>query len=165
MDKEEQFGREGAVKGFAYEHIAVGILMLRYQNVSLVDLPLSPYDMIIVRKTSNGEDFIRAQVKTANKKISFTGGLRGGKDRQYKSNVKKYRQSTETSDVVIGVYEEENNTYSLFFVPTKLIEILNQDSISLNKIEDLKNNYDVLENCKNYEYVQNLAEKIGLKRK
>ena len=38
--------------------------MKRYQNVSLVDLPLSPYDIIIVRKTKSGvEEIIRVQVK------------------------------------------------------------------------------------------------------
>ena len=46
MDKEER-GRRASVEGFAYEHIAAGILMKKYQNVSLVDLPLSPYDLII----------------------------------------------------------------------------------------------------------------------
>ena len=40
--------------------------MKTYQNVSLVDLPLSTYDIIIVQKDENGnDDIIRAQVKTA----------------------------------------------------------------------------------------------------
>lgn len=53
--------------------------MKRYQNVSLVDLPLSPYDIIIVFKQPDGkEDILRAQVKTARNAISFTGGTRGG---------------------------------------------------------------------------------------
>lgn len=81
----EELGRQGAVEGFANEHIAAGILMKRYQNVSLVDLPLSHYDIIIARKREDGtEDIIRAQVKTARKSISFIGGVRGGTDRIYK---------------------------------------------------------------------------------
>ena len=36
-------GKQASVDGFAHEHIAAGILMKKYQNVSLVDLPLSPY--------------------------------------------------------------------------------------------------------------------------
>lgn len=32
-------GRQASVDGFAHEHIVVGILMKKYQNVSLVDLP------------------------------------------------------------------------------------------------------------------------------
>ncbi len=46
-------GKQASVDGFAHEHIAAGILMKKYQNVSLVDLPLSTYDIIIVRKTRN----------------------------------------------------------------------------------------------------------------
>ncbi|MDO8691294.1 MAG: hypothetical protein Q7R39_15010, partial [Dehalococcoidia bacterium] len=46
---------------------------------SLVDLPLSPYDIIIVIKDSDGkENIIRAQIKTATDGISFAGGTRGG---------------------------------------------------------------------------------------
>ena len=85
-------GKQASVDGFAHEHIAAGILMKKYQNVSLVDLPLSPYDIIIVRKTAdNSEDIIRAQVKTATQSVPFTGGGRGGVDRTYKSDVKTYQ--------------------------------------------------------------------------
>ncbi|MDJ0845415.1 hypothetical protein [Crocosphaera sp.] len=50
MSQNEDRGRKAAVEGIANEHIVVGLLMKRYQNVSLVDLPLSTYDIIIVRK-------------------------------------------------------------------------------------------------------------------
>ena len=104
MNKEER-GRQASVEGFAHEHIVVGILMKKYQNVSLVDLPLSPYDIIIVFKEKDGtENIIRAQVKTAKKSITFRGGLRGGVDRTYKSGIKEYIQSTVHSDVIIGVH-------------------------------------------------------------
>jgi len=78
MTDAEKRGRDAAISGFAHEHIAAGILMKRYGNVSLVDLPLSPYDIVIVYKSEGGEDIVRAQVKTAKKAISFTGGSRGG---------------------------------------------------------------------------------------
>ena len=156
-------GKQASVDGFAHEHIAVGILMKRYQNVSLVDLPLSPYDIIIVLKGTDGsENIIRAQVKTAPKSVRFTGGTRGGVDREYKSNVKTYRQSTATSDVVIGVQAIDNNTYELYFVPTILIEHLDQDSISINKIRDLRENYDILENCKNEKVVIDKCKEYGI---
>lgn len=150
----EETGRKAAVTGFANEHIAVGLLMKRYQNVSLVDLPLSPYDIVIALKLENGsEDIIRAQVKTAGKSIGFTGGGRGGVDRIYRSKVKHYRQNTSTADVVIGVKENDDKTYTLYFVPTCLIEELNQNSISLRKIAFLKENYELLEKCKDREFV------------
>jgi len=160
-----EMGLKASVEGFAHEHIAAGILMKRYQNVSLVDLPLSPYDIIIVFKKEGKEDIIRCQVKTATKSLSFVGGVRGGVDRTYKSDVKKYIQSTSTSDLVIGVSPKQNkniNEFDLYFVPTILVERLGQNSISLNKIEAFKNNYDILEKCKDKEFVLKKAREIGL---
>lgn len=153
MDR-ENIGRQASIDGFAHEHIVAGILMKKYQNVSLVDLPLSSYDIIIVLKDESGfEKIIRAQVKTARTSINFRGGTRGGVDRQYLSGVKEYVQSTATSDVVIGIHPEDDNFYSLYFMPTIVIEKLRQKSISLNKIPQLKNNYDILENCRDEDYI------------
>ena len=163
MLKIEERGRQASVDGFAHEHIAAGILMKRYQNVSLVDLPLSPYDIIIVRKTADdSEDIIRVQVKTAKQSVPFTGGGRGGVDREYKSDVKTYTQSTVTSDVVIGVHPVGDNAFELYFVPTVLIEELNQKSISINKIRDLKENYFILENCKNRKVIIDKCKEYGI---
>ena len=155
--------KQASVDGFAHEHIAVGILMKRYQNVSLVDLPLSPYDIIIVlKKSDDSEDIIRAQVKTATRSVSFTGGGRGGVDREYKSDVKTYTQSTATSDVVIGVHPTGNNAFELYFVPTILVEELNQKSISISRIADLKENYLILENCKNRKVIIEKCRDYGI---
>jgi hypothetical protein len=163
MNESGERGRQASVDGFAHEHIAVGILMKRYQNVSLVDLPLLTYDMIIVIKDQKEkEDIIRAQVKTAKDGISFTGGTRGGVDREYKSGVKTYTQSTKTSDVVIGLHPSGKDSFELYFVPTVLIERLNQKSISLNKIKSLKDNYEILENCKNSEFVIRKCKDFGI---
>jgi len=116
---------------------------------------------VIVYKKERGEDIVRAQVKTAKSSISFTGGTRGGVDRTYKSDIKTYTQSTETCDVVIGLHPHDDS-YDLYFVPTILIEILGQSSISLNKIKSLKNNYEMLDNCKNPEFVISNAKKYGI---
>ena len=135
MDDSERRGKQASIDGFAHEHIVAGILIKKLQNVSLVDLPLSPYDIIIAFKKEDGsEEIIRAQVKTAKKSISFVGGTRGGVDRKYISGVKEYVQSTVTSDVVIGIHPLGDDSYELYFVPTILIEQLNQKSISINKI-------------------------------
>ncbi len=161
MSQNEERGRKAAVEGIANEHIVVGLLMKRYQNVSLVDLPLSTYDIIIVRKVKEGEDIIRAQVKTSKTSISFTGGTRGGVDRTYKSGVKEYIQSSETSDVIIGIYPS-NNSFYLYFVPTILVEELNQKSISLNKVAMLKNNYEILERCKDRDFVISRCQEYNI---
>ncbi|MDI9566619.1 MAG: hypothetical protein QM230_07315, partial [Chloroflexota bacterium] len=90
-------------------------------------------------------------------------GSRGGIDRTYTSGVKTYRQSPETSDVVIGVHPN-GASFDLFFIPTILIEILNQNSISIRKINPLKNNYDMLENCKDKDYVVTKAIEFHIVR-
>ncbi len=163
MADSDKRGLQASVDGFAHEHIVAGILMKRYQNVSLVDLPLSPYDIIIVFKDPDGkENILRAQVKTAKKGISFTGGTRGGVDRKYISGVKEYRQSTKTSDVVIGFHPRGEDSFDLYFVPTILVEKLEQKSISLARIKDLRNNYEMLENCKNKDYVITKCKEFGI---
>ncbi|TNE32006.1 hypothetical protein EP342_05345 [bacterium] len=158
-------GRQASIDGFAHEHIVVGILMKKFQNVSLVDLPLSSYDIIIARTIENEEreDIIRVQVKTARENISFTGGTRGGVDREYKSDIKTYIQSPKTSDVVVGIQPiVDGDSYNLYFVPTILIEKWGTKSRSLNKIEVLKNNYDFLINCKNHKYILDNSKKMGI---
>jgi len=166
MSTNEEKGREAAAKGFAHEHIVAGILMKQYQNVSLVDLPLSSYDLIIVfKKNGNGkEEIVRAQVKTISTSgsLKFSGGSRGGIDREYKSGIKTYVQTTKTSDVVIGIEALENGSFDLYFVPTILIEKIGQKSISKNKIQSLKNNAEILENCKDQTYILTKCAEYGL---
>lgn len=163
MPNTEEIGKQASIDGFAHEHIVVGVLMKRYQNVSLVDLPLSPYDIIVVRKlASGGEEIIRAQVKTSRTSVSFTGGTRGGVDREYKSDVKTYTQSPDTSDAIIGVRPNEDGSFDLFFVPTLLISYFGTKSKGLRAIECFRNNYEILERCKDLEYCLRIARENHL---
>ena len=163
MENAGERGLQASVEGFAHEHIVAGILMKKFKNVSLVDLPLSPYDIIIVFKEEDGkEDIIRAQVKTAKKSLSFVGGTRGGIDRLYISGVKEYKQSTKTSDIVIGIKPLDNNSYDLYFVPSLMIEKLKHKSISIRKIEKLRNNYELLRRCKESQFVLTECKKLGI---
>lgn len=161
VSNREKIGRQASIEGFANEKIACGILMKRYGNVSLVDLPLSPYDIVIARKIGKTEEIIRIQSKTATRGVSFGGGSRGGVDRVYKSGVKTYTQSPEYSDCVVGVHFEDGKP-ELYFVPTILIVELKQKSVSLLKIKSLKNNYEMLENCKNKDFVLNKSKGYGI---
>lgn len=162
MPTKEDIGRQASIDGFANEQIVAGILMKKYWNVSRVTLPLSSYDIVIVRKKRGKEDIIRAQVKTARTSIRFTGGTRGGVDRTYKSDVKTYTQSPKTSDVIIGVKPLENGAFDLYFVPTYLISSWGTKSKGLGTIEPLKNNYKFLENCKDHSYILRRAKKLGI---
>ena len=155
-------GLRASIDGFANEKIVCGMLMKRYGNVSLVDLPLSSFDIIVVRKMEDeSEDIVRVQSKTATKSVSFTGGSRGGVDRVYKSDVKTYVQTPKHSDCIVGIHFTDDKP-ELYFIPTMLIEELDQKSISINKIQPLKNNYDILENCKDREFVIRKAREYRL---
>ncbi|MEM3572156.1 MAG: hypothetical protein QW530_00290 [Candidatus Micrarchaeaceae archaeon] len=161
-EEREKRGREAAIEGFANELIACGILMKRYGNASQVSLPLSSYDIIVARKMQDGsEDIIRVQSKTASSSVHFVSGSRGGVDRTYKSGVKEYIQTPKHSDCVMGVHHE-NNTIDLYFVPTLLIKEFGQKSISLSRIQPLKNNYDVFEHCKDRDYILKKAREYHL---
>jgi hypothetical protein len=144
-------GKQASIAGIANEHIVLGILLPFYPEVMLSSHQQSSHDLII----PIGRKFIRAQVKTASKSVSFTGGSRGGVDRTYikgKDNPKHYTYSTKDTDVVIGITPEDFGKYSLYFVPSIVIENLNQKSVSTSKIEFTKNNLEVLENCLDKKY-------------
>ena len=82
----------------------------------------------------------------------------------YISGVKEYKQSTKTSDVVIGLHPRGIDSFDLYFVPTILIEQLTQKSISLRKIEALMNNYEMLESCKDKDFVTTKCKEYGILR-
>ena len=88
--------------------------------------------------------------------ISLVGGIRSGVDRSYKSSEKEYVQSTNTSDVIVGVLVSENNGDSridYYFVPTIYVERISQKSRSINLLKDTKNNWILFKNCKNQSFV------------
>ena len=114
------------------------------------------YD-IVVEKSKH--DIIRVQVKTVDTKnqVSFRGGTRGGVDRTYRSGVKSYTQDTDKSDIVVGVQSTMDNgdvEVNFYFIPTLYIEIIVQGSLSINKIPQAKNNWEILKHCKDKEFVQ-----------
>ena len=84
------------------------------------------------------------------------------------SDEKQYTQDTKTSDIVVGVESSANNGDSetdFYFIPTLLIEILGQKSLSANLIRDEKNDWDILFRCKEEDFVkEKFAELIAKKR-
>ena len=95
-------GKQASIAGVANEHIVLGILLPFFPNAMLSSHQQSSHDLII----PHGEIFIRAQVKTSKKSISFTGGNRGGIDRTYlasNNNPKTYTYSTKDTDIIIGI--------------------------------------------------------------
>ena len=156
-------GKKAANKGIANEHIALGILMHKY-NASKIDLPSSRFDIIIEKKI---HDYIRIQSKATKSSIGFIGNMRGGKSIGGGSLKKySYRYDTKSCDVVMGVKSTIDSSgilkeADLYFMPTILIEKLKQKSISYKKIEIFKNNYEVLENSKDKKYLNQFEELIN----
>ena len=152
----EDKGKLASAKGFANESRLLAALLERGYNASRVDLPHSTYDLVLELDAAN---IIRLQVKTVggSGSVSFSGGLRGGVDRSYKSDVKAYVQNTKTSDVVVGVRSIKVNgdtDIDFFIIPTLYIERLGQKSISVNKVPQTRNNWHLLERCKDEQYVR-----------
>ena len=141
MTEDAQRGMSASVKGFANENRLLGALLERGYNVSKVDLPHSSYDLVLEHE----KDMIRIQVKTVGvgESIPFTGGTRGGKDREYKS------------DVIVGVLSEKTNGDSITFYvfPTIMVEKWGTKSRSINKEPHAKNQYKYIERCKDKEFV------------
>ena len=163
-EKEDRIrGIDAANKGIANEHIALGILMHKY-NASKIDLPSSKFDIIIERKIN---DYIRIQSKATKSGIGFIGNMRGGKSIGGGSRKEySYRYDTKSCDVVMGVKSTIDNLgilkeVDLYFLPTIIIEKLKQKSISYKKIEIFKNNYEVLENSKNQKYLNQFKNFIN----
>jgi len=139
-------GKQASIAGVANEHIVLGILLPFFPNAMLSSHQQSSHDLII----PHGEIFIRAQVKTSKKSISFTGGNRGGIDRTYlasTNNPKTYTYSTKDTDIIIGIKPIEIGKFELFFIPSLIVELSGQKSISTGKVAFTKNNLDYLKNC------------------
>lgn len=155
-------GKLASAKGFANESRFLAALLERGYNASRVDLPHSTYDILV---ETNVHEFIRVQVKTVGKgkSVRFSGGVRGGADRSYKSDVKSYVHSTQTADVIVGVDCRRDNGDSeinFYIIPTMFIERIQQKSVSIKKIPHTKNNWSLLMRCKEIEFVDSI---FGLK--
>jgi len=152
----------GQTLGKAHEHITAGILMrLGFDYMSL-DYQGKPYDGIVVAYDKNPKEnkdakeiFLRAQIRTADKSVSFIGGRRAGVNREYKSGVKEYKYTTEHSDLIVGV---DKNTLDLYLIPTRFISKWG-NSRSLRKVKKLKNNWDILLNW-NDDFLSNLEKEL-----
>ena len=139
-------GKQASIAGVANEHIVLGILLPFFPNTMLSSHQQSTHDLIIPHE----EIYIRAQVKTSKKSISFIGGNRAGVDRTYitsTNNPKTYTYSTKDTDIIIGIKPIGIGIFELFFIPSIIVELSAQKSISTGKVGFTKNNFDYLKNC------------------
>ena len=157
-----EIGKRSSIKGFANESRLLAALLDRGYNASRVDLPHSTYDIVVEIAT---RDVIRIQVKTISplKSIPFESGGRGGVDRTYKSDVKTYVHNTETCDIIVGVESLASNgdqEINFYFVPTLFIEKLGQKSITIRKIPQAKNDWEILRRCREMRFVYEMFGRL-----
>jgi hypothetical protein len=151
--------KHAALLGDAHEMIVAGILTRLGFEVGLITAKGSPYDLWVIGYKKPGQEIkpLRVQVRTISKggNIKFIGGIRGGVDRYYRSGVKEYKYSEKDHDLIIGVQVE---TLDLYLVPTRFISKWGK-SRSVNKLQILKNNWDILLNW-NDEFLSELETKL-----
>lgn len=157
-------GKDYSIKGDANEHRVVAALLDRGYNASLVDLKNSKYDVVI--EVSRAE-FLRLQVKTADGgSISLKGGGRGGRGAIHDSSVTSYKYTTEHCDCLVGVYSTHHNgdTIDFYFLPVIWAQNVGQTSISLKKLVKSKNNFILLEKCRDEEYVELCLKDVDVRK-
>lgn len=158
--------------GTANELRTLAELLDRGYTASVVEPRDSKFDILAIVPEGNGTAeaplYIRAQIKTTSidkrsgsLSIEFSGGKRAGKDRKTIPGVKVYRQSVDTSDVVIGVHcqpgKEEGYVWDYYFVPTLAIDRIAQDSIAVNRLPAVaKNNWDLFKKCRDKKFVDSI---------
>ena len=150
-------GKIAANLGDAHEHIVAGILIRLGFDVGIVDVSGTPYDLLIFAfKAPRAEKVVlRAQIKTVRKSVPFKGGSRGGIDREYKSDVKTYKYTTEHSDLMLGI---DRDTLDIYVIPTQFLTMWNS-SVAKSKIQPLKNHWDILLNW-NDQFLDGLKSKL-----
>lgn len=149
--------KSGAPLGDAHELFARAIMMRLGLEAGKADLSGSAYDVVVVGmdKINGQKKFLRVQVKTVDNSLNLTGGGRGGIDRNYVSDVKVYKYSTEHSDLIFGI---DKNKLDIYVVPTLFLDLWGK-SVAKSKIQPLKNNWEILLNW-NDSYLAELKNKI-----
>jgi len=149
--------KSGNPLGDAHELFVRAIMVRLGLEAGKADLSSSAYDVLIagMNKADSKKYFLRVQVKTIVHSLTLTGGSRGGVDRDYISDEKIYKYSIEHSDLIFGV---DTNTLDIYVVPTRFLGMWGK-SVSINKIQILKNNWEILVNW-NDSYLARLKAKI-----
>jgi hypothetical protein len=154
-------GAFAADLGIANEYIVTGLLIRLGFDVGVVQLTRTPFDLWIYAFVNpDGERIsLRAQIKTISKNgtIKFGAGVRSGADREYKSDVKAYKYTTEHNDLVIGI---DRLSFDMYLVPTFYSEKWG-NSKNIGTLEILKNNWNILLNW-NPTFLSRLGSQLGL---
>jgi len=154
--------KSNAPLGDAHELIVRGVLMRLGFTVGTMDLSSGASDLFVEvyrdhRNLPSEHEIIKVQVKTASGNLPLAVAGRGGVDREYKSSEKQYKYTREHTDLIIGV---ETSGLDLFFMPYMFFEQYGQ-SVSLRKIEILRNKYQLLLNWREDYMTEEIEPHLG----
>jgi hypothetical protein len=154
-------GLFAAQLGEAHQHIIAGVLLRLGFAVAAAPVRAGAYDLIITaykdRANSPEEEvLVRTQCRTVKDSLKFTGGVRGGADREYiKPSPKEYKYTERHNDLIIGI---DVTNLDFFLVPTCFIHVWGK-SVSKNQLQELKNNFEILLNWRD-DFLDKLLRKI-----
>ncbi len=146
------------IKGFVTftnkGRLLLALTRLEY-NASILKSSDLAYNIIIDIEEGNRTIQIQAKAVRLGGYLSFTGGARGGKDKTRTSPVKEYVQDTSMADIIVGVETNRasRDKIDFYFIPRLLIDQLNQKSLSVYKIPNAKNNWEILDKCQDPDFV------------
>ncbi|MFA0782675.1 hypothetical protein [Fervidibacter sacchari] len=156
-------GAFASMLGEAHQHIVAGILLRLGFAIAAAPIRTGAYDLIVTAYPDRDhqpekEILLRAQCRTVQqgKSLRLVGGIRGGVDRIYlRPSPKEYKYTEEHNDLILAI---EAETLDIFVVPTRLTKHWGK-SVSVKKLEPLRNRFDILLNW-NDNALQELEEEV-----
>jgi hypothetical protein len=149
--------------GEAHQHIIAGILLRLGFAIAAAPVRTGAYDLIVTAyfdrdRQPEKEILLRAQCRTVQqgKSLRLVGGIRGGVERIYlRPSPKEYKYTEEHNDLILAI---EAETLDIFVIPTRLTRYWGK-SVSVRKLEPLRNRFDILLNW-NEDALQRLEEEL-----
>ena len=138
-------GNYRTMNGNADEMIAIGRIIKAGFACSRVDVTNAKYDAIV--DIGGKQKLLRIQIKgTSGNNLTITGGTRSGVQIDKKFKQKAYKYTKEDCDLIIGVNSNNGDCYIIPIEDTKEMG----GSLSLKKLENYKENWQILNKLKIY---------------
>ncbi len=134
-------GNYRSILGYAAESLAIARAMQCGYNLFFKAWRDSPYDGVL---DYNGTLF-RVGIKgTTTNNLSVTSGGRSGQQIDRESESREHIISRSSADFLIGVSNLNGDCY---IIHSEILEIFNQKSLSLEKIETFKEKWRIFKGC------------------
>ncbi len=143
---------------YAHKHYVIAVLMRLGFDVAISRSSSSPYDLLITayeNGVNSTRQLLKTKVRNCAKSINFANSTERGK-RIHQSRAKDYEYDGEHNDLIIGV---KKNTLDIYLVPTRFLKHFGK-SKSLNQLDSLRNNWEILLNWRE-EYLEKVLATIS----